>query len=446
MTSSSGSYNGNCIPSLTRSRTTLNRFFDALVTKYQLYVSNSSEEDKVTIKSILTLIDPDKSYFEPYGSQLTATSTKTIHLGQELDDDHLSMDNFLYIRSLSDTNDAPSKIDTNYTHTATHQQDLDDLATALSSIHQQYHESKEDDIDIGLITKAWKQKVLDGVTCTFSGLIPSDQDPLMCRFWKLASTYGAHCSLELTGKVTHLIASRTGTAKVNKAKHYQQRIHSVAVAWLLDSVSRGRCQEEDLYPLVSSLPASTVVTPVTTPLGNEDELLLLLEQQEAAKKKKNKNHINGNEDDHRIEPQMEQEDQSTYNEQALEEDVHDIDHIDWDEADKEVNDYMNESGTDDNYSSGPDSPVPDGKGQTPTGSRKRKRNATPTATAGQVASSPLAIRRAKTAERGPSRLSTMVNMNDPTSINNDNGDDDDSSSSSSSSLSSFAGELDDEIE
>ncbi|ORZ06472.1 hypothetical protein BCR42DRAFT_159766 [Absidia repens] len=271
------------------------------------------------------------------------------------------MDNFLYIRSLADTNDAPSKIDTNHTHTTTHQQDLDDLATALSLIHQQYRESKEEDIDIGLITKEWKQKVLDGVTCTFSGLIPSDQDPLMCRFWKLASTYGAHCSLELTGKVTHLIASRTGTAKVNKAKHYQQRIHSVAVAWLLDSVSRGHRQEEELYPLISSLPASTVVTPVTTPLGNEDELLLLLEQQEAARKRKKKNHINGNDnhdgdddddDDDRFEP-LEEGDQSTYNEQALdeEEEVHDIDHIDWDEADKEVNDYMNESGTDDNYSS-----------------------------------------------------------------------------------------------
>ncbi|KAI8078905.1 uncharacterized protein BX664DRAFT_41054 [Halteromyces radiatus] len=312
----------------------------------------------------------------------------------------------------------------------------------------------------------WKAQILAGVTCTFSGVIPNDQDATRSRFWKLATSYGAHCCLDLTGKVTHLIASRTGTTKVNKAKHYQ-RIHIVSLAWLLESVSQCTMQDETLYPLISSLPASAVVTPVSTPLGDEDELLLLEEKEEGLSENKSKTdkwkQQDMREDGTATEtPSVNTSNGTTSNHEDnnnldLETEFHDIDHIDWDEADKEVNDYMNESGTDDNYSSGPDSPLPIGavinNNNNNNNNRKRKR---PNA-------SSLVFRRAKAAVRGPSRLSNMVRVNDTGTSDEDeennqetgsqkqhsykrDDDDDDDDNSSSSSLSSFAGELDDEIE
>ncbi|KAI9307789.1 hypothetical protein BJ944DRAFT_4457 [Cunninghamella echinulata] len=323
------------------------------------------------------------------------------------------------------------------------EENLQALTKTLISIYQQYEKEK----DIGKIIQEKKKKVLSNIICTFSGVIPIEQEATQHRLWKLTQHYGATLSYDLTGKVTHLIATRTGTTKVNKASHYA-KIHIVTLSWLLDSLSRWQVQNESFYPLVSSVPPSTVVTPVSTPLGNDDDI------------DDDDDDDNGNDEKDKENRKIDQlsllpplpmfhEKNNDIDEDGDEEEItplqsneiHDIDKIDWDEADKEVNDYIYESGTDDYLSSGPDSPLPESnrKRKQVLFSNSRKKN------------KPLhswSLRQSK--ERGPSKLSTttlfnnnMDRLSNSSSLSSDEDEDEDDDTSF---LNTLAGELDNEIE
>ncbi|CAO3640443.1 unnamed protein product [Cunninghamella echinulata] len=407
-------------------------------------------------KMILHLIDPHHLYFEPYG-QIPTCKNKTIHIGDDLDD-YLNNRNFIYLRPFklySDNNSLltiplPTSPTTKNNTQSPDEENLQALTKTLISIYQQYEKEK----DIGKIIQEKKKKVLSNVICTFSGVIPIEQEATQHRLWKLTHHYGATLSYDLTGKVTHLIATRTGTTKVNKASHYA-KIHIVTLSWLLNSLSRWQVQNESFYPLVSSVPPSTVVTPVSTPLGNDDDI----DEGDDEKDKENKkidqlmllpplppmmpfhgkdNDIDEDEDLDDDDENDDDDDEELITLQSNE--IHDIDKIDWDEADKEVNDYIYESGTDDYLSSGPDSPLPEPnrKRKQVLFSNSRKKN------------KPLhswSLRQSK--ERGPSKLSTTTLFNntiDRLSNSSSLSSDDDDEDDDTSFLNTLAGELDNEIE
>lgn len=53
-----------------------------------------------------------------------------------------------------------------------------------------------------------KSKVLQGVNILFTSVIPLGQDPRRSEIWRLATQFGAECSLELSGRVTHVVAGK----------------------------------------------------------------------------------------------------------------------------------------------------------------------------------------------------------------------------------------------
>ncbi|KAI8882516.1 hypothetical protein K501DRAFT_333962 [Backusella circina FSU 941] len=147
------------------------------------------------------------------------------------------------------------------------------MARALRDVHDEFY--KEIDLgnqkpDVAEIIPQLKSKVLAGTHFVFSGVIPLHQAPQNSLIWKTATTFGAECGLELTGKVTHLIAASTGTSKVNAARKYK-KIHIVTPDWLTESTARWEIQPEEQYQLQMLSPApSEVDNPESTALEFED--------------------------------------------------------------------------------------------------------------------------------------------------------------------------------
>jgi RNA polymerase II subunit A-like phosphatase len=157
-----------------------------------------------------------------------------------------------------------------------------------------------------------KKQVLNKVIIAFTAdVIPTKlKDPTLSWIWQMATSFGAICSMDLTGKTTHLIAVKASSSKVKAAREYGHSIHVVTPAWLLDSTARWKSQNEAYY----ALPEVDVENPENTSL---DDL-----------------------EDSAFDDEGEQD-----NNEPEEEEV--IENVDWDEADREVEDFINESGIDD---------------------------------------------------------------------------------------------------
>jgi RNA polymerase II subunit A-like phosphatase len=52
-----------------------------------------------------------------------------------------------------------------------------------------------------------KTRVLNSIGIVFSGVIPLHYRPEDSSIWRMATSFGATCFDELTGKVTHLVAA-----------------------------------------------------------------------------------------------------------------------------------------------------------------------------------------------------------------------------------------------
>ncbi|KAL1931784.1 hypothetical protein VTP01DRAFT_9928 [Rhizomucor pusillus] len=229
--------------------------------------------------------------------------------------------------------------------------------------------------DVKDLIPEMKKQVLKGVRIVFTGLIPQQQAPASSMYWQLAESFGAECLPELTGQVTHVIAARAGTEKVNRAKRISS-IHIVTADWLFDSTARWERQDESRYMLLRpDAGESEVDNPESTPLDLDDGAF-------------------GSE------------------EHGLFED------IDWDEADREVDDAINESGTDFGDT---DSEAYNSSSSQVSRRAKRKRSeegesSSEDDNSDYEARSPLAKRRLTAAQRGPSHLSevtTIQNVNYP---------------------------------
>ncbi|KAF9566917.1 hypothetical protein CPC08DRAFT_627531 [Agrocybe pediades] len=102
--------------------------------------------------------------------------------------------------------------------------------------------------DVTRIIPRIRSEVFDGVHILFSSVIPLDTPPETTEIWRMAHMFGARCSTELTSEITHVVAAKRGTVKVDMARK-RGGIKIVWLSWFTDSVALWRRQDERPYLL-----------------------------------------------------------------------------------------------------------------------------------------------------------------------------------------------------
>ncbi|CAO3598553.1 unnamed protein product [Absidia cylindrospora] len=162
----------------------------------------------------------------------------------------------------------------------------------------------------------FRKHILSDIHILFSGMIKLDADPKSSHWWKTSESYGATCHVNLSSKITHLIAAKAGTSKTIEANKQFPDVHVVNPNWLIDSIYHEGAQDESLYRLTSGGPSTSmdslngnddVANPESTPLDLED----------------------GAFDNHEL----------------------DLQHVDWNDADDEVNEFLSDSDENDDDAS-----------------------------------------------------------------------------------------------
>ncbi|KAJ7184132.1 hypothetical protein C8R46DRAFT_1062975 [Mycena filopes] len=87
--------------------------------------------------------------------------------------------------------------------------------------------------DVTLIIPHMRSQVFDGVHILFSSVIPLDTNPEATEIWRMAHMFGAKVLTELTAEVTHVVAAKRGTVKVDAARK-RGGIKIVWLAWFTD--------------------------------------------------------------------------------------------------------------------------------------------------------------------------------------------------------------------
>ncbi|XP_063540662.1 RNA polymerase II subunit A C-terminal domain phosphatase isoform X2 [Cydia strobilella] len=131
---------------------------------------------------------------------------------------------------------------------------LDDI---LLRIHKSFYEvyDKMDGKqipDLKTVIPEVKSKVLEGATLVFSGLVPTHQRLETSRAYLVARSLGAEVTQDFTEKTTHLVAVRSGTAKVHASRRMgegKNKLHVVTPEWLWACAERWERVDERLYPL-----------------------------------------------------------------------------------------------------------------------------------------------------------------------------------------------------
>ncbi|PFH49674.1 hypothetical protein AMATHDRAFT_147139 [Amanita thiersii Skay4041] len=165
--------------------------------------------------------------------------------------------------------------------------ELQRIAKLLDEVHRRFfvaydarikdsnHHHKRRPIahDVTKIIPQIRSEILAGVHILFSSVIPLDTTPETTEIWRMAHMFGAECSTELTSEVTHVVAAKRGTVKVEHARK-QGGIKIVWLAWFTDSVALWRRQEENPY-LLDELPASasSVTAPTSSPATSSSQLV-----------------------------------------------------------------------------------------------------------------------------------------------------------------------------
>ncbi|KAJ3318363.1 Carboxy-terminal domain (CTD) phosphatase [Boothiomyces sp. JEL0866] len=128
--------------------------------------------------------------------------------------------------------------------------DLSYISTILNQLHKRYYEQYTEYKpipNVGVILPNLRKSVLEGVHIVFSGVIPLAQDVRTHELWIQAYQFGATCHHELNTQVTHVLAKKTGTNKVNQAKNMD--IWIVTPEWLIDSIMQWQKLNEEDYIL-----------------------------------------------------------------------------------------------------------------------------------------------------------------------------------------------------
>ncbi|KAJ7597313.1 hypothetical protein C8J56DRAFT_851443 [Mycena floridula] len=116
--------------------------------------------------------------------------------------------------------------------------------------------------DVTRIIPAIRSEVLAGVHILFSSVIPLDTRPESTEIWRMAYMFGATCLTELTSEVTHVVAAKRGTVKVDQARR-RGGVKIVWLAWFTESIALWHRQEETPYFLDDQ---HAVAGPSTSPI------------------------------------------------------------------------------------------------------------------------------------------------------------------------------------
>ncbi|KAK0455901.1 hypothetical protein EV421DRAFT_1749339 [Armillaria borealis] len=148
--------------------------------------------------------------------------------------------------------------------------ELERVAKLLDEVHQRFFDAHdasssnkrkrgEDERDVTKIIPSIRCKVLQGVHIVFSSLFPMDTKPESSEVWKMARTFGAKCSAELVEGITHVVAAKPGTDKVN---HGSKRpgVKVVWAQWLTDCITLWRRLDESPYLMDPGVDRESVLT------------------------------------------------------------------------------------------------------------------------------------------------------------------------------------------
>ncbi|KAF5384884.1 hypothetical protein D9615_001109 [Tricholomella constricta] len=140
--------------------------------------------------------------------------------------------------------------------------ELDRISKLLIEVHDRFFNSydvytsrkvagkrrEKPPYDVTRIIPRIRTEVLEGVNILFSSVIPLDTRPESTEIWRMAHMFGARCSTELKPDITHVVAAKRGTVKVDMARK-RGGIKIVWLAWFTDSVALWRRQDETAYLL-----------------------------------------------------------------------------------------------------------------------------------------------------------------------------------------------------
>ncbi|KAI0347959.1 hypothetical protein BDW22DRAFT_1350081 [Trametopsis cervina] len=169
--------------------------------------------------------------------------------------------------------------------------------------------------DVRLIIPQMRQSTLEGTHILFSSVIPLDTRPESTEIWRTAVAFGAKCYTELNRQITHVVAGKRGTVKVDSARK-QGGIKIVWLAWFTDSIALWQRQSETPYLIDPEV--AVVVGPASPPS-----------------------------DPHQISSDPEPDADDWDYDRAAPDRSLELDEVDWNEINDEVEAAMNESDDDD---------------------------------------------------------------------------------------------------
>ncbi|KAG6874388.1 hypothetical protein C0995_015124 [Termitomyces sp. Mi166 len=140
--------------------------------------------------------------------------------------------------------------------------ELERVSKILREVHSRFFNSYDSHKDRGTLGKRREKppydvtkiiprirsEVLEGVHLLFSSVIPLDTRPESTEIWKMAHMFGGRCSTELKPDITHVVAAKRGTVKVDMARK-RGGIKIVWLAWFTDSIATWQRQDETPYLL-----------------------------------------------------------------------------------------------------------------------------------------------------------------------------------------------------
>jgi len=259
------------------------------------------------------------------------------------------------------------------------------------------------------------------------------------EIWKMARAFGATCHKDLSSDVTHVVTSKRGTQKVEKAR-LQGKVFIVWLSWFTDSVAQWKKQDERLYLLDDNRATSPSAPTASSPPSDPNAISTDTDPEELVGEGEGEVDGDGDADDgtDTVDPDgvdLELPEAEPAVNVIPPAEPLDLGGVDWQDVNDEVDAAMMESDSEDDEKSArsertssntsEDGSMLDGDSnsadQTPARRRKRLRSLTPSEISNRAGSSgasdllrsPLAKRKRLAAERsGASRLKEALSAND----------------------------------
>uniref|UniRef100_A0A6B2KYB7 protein-serine/threonine phosphatase n=1 Tax=Arcella intermedia TaxID=1963864 RepID=A0A6B2KYB7_9EUKA len=126
-----------------------------------------------------------------------------------------------------------------------------------------YYDEEKEISDVKVILNLLKRKCLSNCHLLFSGIIENSIDPRTHHIWKQAERFGAVCHTERDPEVTHIVARRAGTQKINDAIRDKANVFLVRGEWLQQSIFHWKKMNELQYPVLDyTVPDAPTPCPV----------------------------------------------------------------------------------------------------------------------------------------------------------------------------------------